>query len=272
MPEFPKNNISISNAQDFLRFQQLAAMELCGDKVLYARQYGETPSLTAGVEEDIWTPGGALSYLSSAETMDIVSTSAADAPGGAGVGAVQIKGLDADYNPIDEVILLNGTTPVTTVNSYLRVYMLIGIKDGATGETNAGTITATASTAATVQARMEIGTSLSQMVHFTIPAGYTAFVTEIVVIVFKGNSGASPFFTNFTFKQRVNEIQTVFSAVDGGASSTVPAVFQKSIPLVVNEKDDLWITATAEKNGTVVGCQYDMLLIKGNFNNVDVIL
>ena len=57
-----------------------------------------------------------LPLISTASQLDIASSSVGDT-----TQIVRIVGLDADYNEIAENISLNGTTTVTTTNSYKAI-------------------------------------------------------------------------------------------------------------------------------------------------------
>lgn len=130
--------------------------------------------------EDVWNEGGTESYLSSAETMDIVSTDGADKgtpTAGTGARTVQIYGLDSSWNIQNEIVTLDGTNPVTTANTYLRVYRLI-VRTAGNGGANAGDITATASTAATVHAKIGIGDNQTLKSQYTVPNGYYAVLRD----------------------------------------------------------------------------------------------
>ena len=103
-------------------------------------------------------------YQSVAGKYTLVSTSASD------TGAVFISGLDANYNLLFEQLTLTGTTPVVSVNSYLRcngLYYTTG--------SNVGTITAKVST--TVYGYINPGFGQSQMAVYTVPNGYTFYQT-----------------------------------------------------------------------------------------------
>lgn len=65
-------------------------------------------------------------HLTGAATkVKIASNDARDTfPAGDGARAVVIIGYDASYNEIVEVILLNGTTAVTSVNSFFRIIVM----------------------------------------------------------------------------------------------------------------------------------------------------
>ena len=155
-----------------------------------ARDYGEGAfnifnkfghnSDVNGTFVDIWTPGGVLSRLSSAETMDIASTSTADDVGGTGAITIRVEGVANDWSILSEDITLDGTTTVTTSNSFLRINRMYIISSG-TGQVNAGNITATASTAATVQARIDADVGQTEKTQYAVPLGYRVFATELQV-------------------------------------------------------------------------------------------
>jgi hypothetical protein len=84
--------------------------------------------------ETVWTGGGLYpwSSLATAQTLYVLSESSED------TGTLEIQGLDENYNLQTEELTLTGTTAVTTVNTFLRVYRMI-YTDGGAG--NAGIIT-----------------------------------------------------------------------------------------------------------------------------------
>ena len=83
------------------------------------------------------------------------ATSANTQNGSTGSGAlsVLVKGLGSDYKPLQETVILQGTTSVNTVNSYAFINEI----KVASGAVNVGNITATAATDSTVS--------------YTVPAG-----------------------------------------------------------------------------------------------------
>lgn len=143
---------------------------------------GFIDSFSAGDGEvNFWDANVRISFLSSAETMDIVSTSAADTnSAGTGIRAYLVSGLDSNFDPITEVVLMNGTTPVTTSVSFLRVRSLLAVSCGS-GRVNAGAVTATSSSSASLQAFVNIGETNSSISHFTIPRGFTLVIKKVFV-------------------------------------------------------------------------------------------
>jgi hypothetical protein len=109
----------------------------------------------------------AYAFPASALQMTLASSSASDT-----AVVVRINGLDADYNPISELVELDGTNGVTTTNNYRRINDLITTSGNAVGN-----ITAKNST--TTYAQITAGKGRNQAALYTVPAGHTLFLTRI---------------------------------------------------------------------------------------------
>ena len=121
--------------------------------------------------ESVWTGGGLYPWasLSSAQTIYCISTSASD------TATLSIEGLDANYDEQTEVVTLTGTTAVATANTFIRVFRMT-YQDGA----NVGDITArVTSGTGTVVAQIDTGYAQTLMAVYTIPAGFTGYLTTI---------------------------------------------------------------------------------------------
>jgi hypothetical protein len=131
-------------------------------------------------EETIWSEGGKYQFITAGETIQIVSSDAADdKDSGNGIRAIQIIGLDDSHNPVVEVINLEGLTPVTTTNTFRRVNKVVATSVGTTGEA-VGNITTQFTTSTTVHPfHIPIGETSSQGAHYTVPNGKTAIFTFI---------------------------------------------------------------------------------------------
>lgn len=154
---------------------------------------GHNPSQTSASGFVDIAEFGDLTHLTSAETMDIVSASTDDdgSPVGIGLRTLLVLGVDNTGADISEVITLNGTTDVTTVNSYLRVNTLVGLTVGSAGW-NVGDITCIASSAATIQSQMGATEGISQSSHYTVPLGKTLHVTKLEFNAAKLSGGQLP--------------------------------------------------------------------------------
>jgi hypothetical protein len=118
--------------------------------------------------EGLTLSGGAYTYPTSAAPLVLVSDSASDTS----ALSVQIQGLDANYAPLVETIAMNGTTNVTTTNSFLRINLMT-----TTNGINVGNITAKISS--TTYAKISAGIGQTQMSLYTVPAGYTFYLSYL---------------------------------------------------------------------------------------------
>ncbi len=69
----------------------------------------------------------------SGEVLRLVSTSASDSASGTGVRTVLIHGVDPGNKSFTEIVALNGTTPVNTVNTFIRADSLFASTVGSNG-------------------------------------------------------------------------------------------------------------------------------------------
>ena len=146
---------------------QVARNQIAGHQTVSI--FGYQPSVgTTSIP--VWENAAAYVYPTSASTMTLVSTSASDNT----AASILISGLDANFNPISETLFLNGTTGVTTVNSYLRVNSLVMASAGTSQVTNVGTITLKQSSNTVAQINAGIGKSQSTV--YTVPNGYTFYL------------------------------------------------------------------------------------------------
>ena len=142
-----------------------------------------TNSLGTAAATPIWegttSSGGLYVPPSSAVTMTIASTSANDVASSSGAAAIQINGLDANFNMLSEIVQLNGTTGVTTANKYLRINGMFVTSVGATNTTgyNAGNISCKNST--NLYAQINAGIGQTQMSIFTVPNNYVLLVSGV---------------------------------------------------------------------------------------------
>jgi len=133
--------------------------------------------------ETVWPEGGLVVFPSSSSTMTVSSDDADDTSAGAGLRTVLINGLNAGVS-LSETIILNGLTPVTTVNSYDRINRMRGLTAGASavneGHIYIGTGTVTAGKPAVVVNLIDATDNISTSGFFTLPNNISAFVSEVL--------------------------------------------------------------------------------------------
>jgi len=195
----------------------------------------------------VWENATAYVYPGSAVPMSLVSASASDT-----AVTLLITGLDANYNVLTESITLNGTTPVTTANNYLRINNV-----RTTAGNAAGAITV--SNAGTTYAKILAGAGQTQMAQYTVPAGYTFYLTR--VDVFSNNSGGSGNYCVYDVRaQSANGV--ILSILQSPFSDRYEA--RRVVPFPYTEKTSLQWHANTNLSTASVGVVIEGILVKND--------
>lgn len=122
----------------------------------------------------LWEIGTEYVYFSSAQVVRVWSDNAADTN-----VSILITGLDANYDIITETVLLtNSSTGVLSTKQFLRVNNLATV-----GSVNAiGTIHVGSSDKSITLAAIVDGAGRSQMTLYTVPRGYTFYLSQVNVV------------------------------------------------------------------------------------------
>jgi len=160
-------------------------------------KFGEATDCDSGVPTDIWDGAdGATSTdiwvpPNAARVHAMVSTSNTDSDSGgvnpqaAGARTVRVYGLQTwDTAETSEDVVLDGTTAVNTASSYVIIYRVKVLTWGANG-VNAGIITATAATDATITAMILAGNNQTQMCIFAVPSIQKLRITKVMASIVK---------------------------------------------------------------------------------------
>ena len=224
--------------------------------------FGYNPDIDQA-EETIWPNGGLTPHPATAISMEVSSTSALDdaTPLGTGAHTLLINGLDNDFNEISETVTLNGQTPVQTVLLFRRINYL-RIQSAGTGLANAGTIyvgtgTVTAGVPAIGYGVVAPGFNNSTTAHYTVPAGYTAYLTAGLLSC--GQAGGSNAITGRLLTTGAEGIRhtVAVTTLNNGAS---PYPFPYPVPIL--EKTDIEATAVGASNNNAVSAMFNMVLIQ----------
>lgn len=240
--------------------------ELPPNDLLQIRKFGKNTSLAADTPEDVWVTGGTKALPSAtAETVAVVSDSANDDEGSTGAVFVNIAGVDGDYNLVSETVTMNGTSAVTTTQTFKTINRARVFFSGSNG-VNVGTITCTGSTTSNVMATIPAGEGITQQSHFTVPAGYTCYTLDTTLSVYRA-SGTGQKTVEFDLMVHSPDANTTYTTLryglssDGGIYHTNPQVV-----LGTPGKSTLWFKATASSDNTAVSTAVGYVLIKEDLN------
>jgi len=121
----------------------------------------------------LWANGNEYKFPAVANTLTISSDSSSDDAN----ASVLISGVDSSWNPLNEVVSLNGTNAVTTSNNFLRINSFVLVSPGTSQNTNVGHITANNSS--TVYAFIDQGVGKMQNSWYSVPNGNTFYLNQI---------------------------------------------------------------------------------------------
>jgi len=207
-------------------------------------KFGFNPLVVDSLET-VWAQGGLYTYLSSASTLYISSSSTDDDVAGTGARTATVSGLDANYNEVSVTVDLDGQTGVQLgdASNWIRVNR-ITVDTAGSGGQNAGVLyvgteaTPSSGVPTNKYATVAIGDNQTLMALWTVPAGYTAYLYE----------------THITVATEANNkygIVTVLARPDGGVfnvkdkfTTVLDTVTQKyNFPLKFEEKTDIEVRA-----------------------------
>ena len=261
------NNLGVSGSVGKPYDLSVSEGNVSGTETLF--KFGFNPDIN-GAEETIWFQGGDIPWPSVATTVYVSSTSANDSATGTGGQAVEVQGLDGDYNLLFGVASLNGQTQVEIVNktgggpiTFLRVFRAFITSSGSNGNP-VGTIYlgptgSVGGVPTTVYANFG-DSSQTQMAAYTVPAGKTLYLDDLnfTAAISQANEYA-------TVKLRTRELGTNtwrvrFINVLQSNQLITKFEYPRSFP----EKTDLECRATATGTNNQIAASFQGILVDNN--------
>lgn len=219
----PPHSVTVQGA--FEPFDlQIARNQIMGHNHLDLFGYSTVVGSTAmgPLWEGLTSSGGNYPFPTSAAQIVVVSSSASDT-----AVTMVISGLDANFLPITESVALNGTTNVTTVKSFLRINNVTTTAGNAVG-------IVTFKNASTTIAQVNAGLGQTQMSVYTVPAGYTLYITYFQA---DGNTTTtSGAYMNTRLRTTLNPSGVVL--VSGQSTFLTNLQIPYGVPVEIAEKTD----------------------------------
>ena len=203
--------------------------------------------------------GGSFNIMTTADTLNLVSTSATDdATGGTGATSIMIEGIDENYLYQLEIIAPAGLTPVTTVNQWLGVNRITVLASG-TNQSNVGNITAS-DTAATfgTQGYIPIGESVTQQAIFHTQIGYNTYLDYVIANAYKVSGGGGvPRVTieGISYSRVTDTYYKIFrKTIDTSLLNSIEVAPLQ--PFKLGGREVIYFTATTDINNTEVSLRF----------------
>jgi len=215
-------------------------------------KFGST-EVGSTVLQDVWSFGGIKQYATAGVTMYMWSTVDEDATD------LTIEGLDENWNPQSITIGITGNTVVTLPGLWTRIFK--GRNEGPPEFTGIIYISRSSATApaapliAVAEAKLEPVTQGSQMTHYTVPMGHTAFIKNFFIGTEKGAA-----VKGYGFHRQPGGI---FNAEE--ILATFQSPISKVLPyLAFPEKSDFVIRAIADNPNSFIAGSYDIILVQND--------
>lgn len=243
------------------------APQVCSQDYLLSMAEGDITGHTsftkygkvAGVNNllvDVWAgEGGTASkyvFPPSAIQFNVVSSSTSDDLGSTGIEKIMISGLDANYAEQTEEITMDGTTPVTTSKSFIRINGCYATQAGSAGVA-VGTITVKNTANTITYSAINIGLTACRSLIYTVPAGKTLYLTSITVASGAGGNAIKLNAVTFTPKYRLFG-STVFLPAGEFLSINVETIRPLEVPAKFPEKTDIKMSVQGDYDSGGTTC------------------
>lgn len=249
------SNVSGSEA-GYPFYLEVAQGKIPGHSLL--NKFGYNPTIGSINFETIWETGNNYPWQSTAVTVDVVSNDVNDDVASTGARTLRIQGLDGNYDLAEETVDMDGTTTVTTTQTFLRVFRMSVETAGSSGN-NEGTITVTYTGGSDVAATISAGNGQTLMCLYTIPRNYTGYLLSMNISSGKDQE------MEFKFIQRINEgsngaFQTKqFLNVRGGQTTVIFNAIN-----VIPEKSDIYVSGKGSSTSSS-SASFDLLLVQDGY-------
>lgn len=165
-----------------------------------------------------------------------------------------MQGLDSNYNQQTVEVTLDGTTSVTTAESFIAINRMF-VSEAGTGEVNAGDITATIGNAVRSQISADQGQTLQAV--YTVPAGFTAYITQWMI-----GSGATASNKYLDGRLIVRRNAGVIQTKARTTINNITATIDLGSATVVSEKDSIEVRAVTSSGTDAVSGTFTLILEK----------
>lgn len=213
---------------------------------------GHNPDVdNSGSMEDVWEGGGLLVYQTVAELQNISSTDPDDTAGGTGARTLFVQCLNENFTLVQEIVSLNGTTIVQTVNKCIRNRFVAVFTSGSSGF-NEGIITLTSAVTGLLQVEMDEEEAFDKNSHFTVQAGHSAIIKKIMFSTTK-SGGQSPI-VEFKGKLRFFGSNTWTETFDFKIDTSINdhLIMENPFSNTITEKSDTRIEVTSSTDNVDV--------------------
>lgn len=217
-------------------------------------KFGAAPAMSQNNTGTIWDVNDTLypwASWTTSGTLTVPVVAAADTG-----KTVTLVGLDSNFNLQTDSVVVSSSAAVNTTSTWRRVYRAyVSAGDGNVGniDVQKGGVTVLRITAGLGQTLMSV---------YTVPKGYTAYLTHVVSTCQAGADTTIHVFCKVQGQSTFRIAHTYEVSGTGGAYG-----HQFGIPLRLPELTDIDFQATVRSNNARITCSFDMVLVEDGYEH-----
>lgn len=211
-------------------------------------KFGAVPTMSVNTTGTIWDVNDTLYPWSVWDTpgvLNIPAVNAADTN-----HRVRVFGLDENYSAIEEDFTISSASAVTGTKIFSRVFRAYFYDT----HTNVGIINI--NRLSTTVARIQPGYAQTQMCVYTIPEGYTGYLTQGTCSIQTGGDATINMFARYPNTQSFR-VGHSFEIGNGNQYS-----YNFTIPLQLPSRTDIDVRGSARSNNARITAAFDIILIE----------
>lgn len=218
-------------------------------KTSFVHKFGAVPALSINTTGTIWDVNDTIYPWSAFDTAGVLTIPAVNV--GDNGDRVTVLGLDENYEEIEEEFILSSTGTVTGTKIFKRVYRAYYYDS----TTNAGDISV--QRGGTTVLTIKAGKAQTLMAVYTVPAGHTAFLTQLKASIKYGGDASIEMYIRY-------QGQTSFRIGHAGevAGTGMPYDYNFTIPIKIPEMSDIDMRASVRSNNSKVTTAFDIVLVR----------
>jgi len=214
----------------------------------HVHKFGAVPAMSQSQYGTVWDINDTLYPWSAFSVANSVVVSANTNDNGK---SITIVGLDSNYNELQETVTISSGT-ATTGNNFIRVFRAFTTNGSAANANNINF----AVNSQTV-ARITAGKGQTLMAVYTIPAGYSGYLTHGVMTAQASADGTGEMFVRYGGQESFRVGHSFEVSGSGGQYD-----YTFGVPLAIPEKSDIDVRVSTRTNNGRYTAAFDLILIK----------
>ena len=211
-------------------------------------KFGAVPAMSVNTTGTIWDVNDTVYPWSAFNTPGVLTIPAVNAADNG--HRVNVFGLDANFNLIEEDFTLSSSGTVTGTKTFARVYRAYYYNTA----TNVGDINI--QRGGVTVARISAGKAQTLMCVYTVPAGYTGYLMQGTASIQYGGDATIDMFVHYYGQTsfRIGHSAEV-------AGTGMPYNYKFSVPIAIPEKSDIDVRTSVRSNNARVTAAFDIILV-----------